>query len=265
MNPIPLEEDLGIAYEEYFTHDGAEISQGGASKLLLSLLGMQKQRRQIEDYMLNDLPPGRVLELGFGDGRRLRKLTQLGWDTEGQEVDPVSAANAQRNGHKVHLGPLETLQLPAESYDAIVSSHVIEHVPDPSNLLRECNRLLKPGGRLVMVTPNAEGFGHRLFGRNWIAVDAPRHLYLFSSENLAALAVTAGLGDVKTLTTSAHAPIQHHASMEIRAHGHYDHRKKIAKPQLLAVATLMVIARIGQLLGLSSGKELILIAERPST
>ncbi len=72
-------------------------------------------------------------------------------------------------------------------------THVIEHVHDPVDLLRECGRVLRPGGRMMVETPNAESSGHRLFGIAWHGLDAPRHLYLFSPTSLLVCAQKAGL------------------------------------------------------------------------
>ena len=92
--------------------------------------------------------------------------------------------------------------MPASSADAITLHHVIEHVPDPIALLRECARILRPGGKLAVATPNVESLGHRLFGRCWLALDPPRHLHLFSMPALRACVRKAGL-QVRSLRSTA--------------------------------------------------------------
>jgi SAM-dependent methyltransferase len=69
-------------------------------------------------------------------------------------------------------------------YDVITLSHVIEHVHDPSALLRAIYRMLRPGGLLWLETPNLDSLGHARFGRNWRGLEPPRHLLLFSVDSL---------------------------------------------------------------------------------
>src|SRR5690606_25009951 len=107
--------------------------------LWLKCLFLAAEREALESMSLSGLPAGRVLEVGSGAGALLQRLHALGWETEGQDVDP-SAASIHNNDITVHLGELKALSLPSESYDAVVMNHVIEHVHDPVSLLQECHR-----------------------------------------------------------------------------------------------------------------------------
>jgi len=69
-------------------------------------------------------------------------------------------------------------------------------------LLRECRRILKPGGTLIILTPNIESSGHKSFGAAWLNLDPPRHLVLFSKATLRQVAEQAGLS-IQRLSTSA--------------------------------------------------------------
>ena len=102
----------------------------------------------------------RLLEIGCGSGRQLEFLRQLGWRVEGLDLDPVAVKVASARGLTVHTGSLKEQNFPDQYFDAVVSSHVIEHVHDPIGLLRECGRVLRPGGKLVVITPNTASWGN---------------------------------------------------------------------------------------------------------
>jgi len=147
-----------------------------------------------------------VLDVGCGQGRLLVRLKALGWEVEGQEIDPDAGAHSlEDRAIRVYRAPLAELCLPEGRYDAIVMNHVIEHAVDPPALLRECRRLLKQDGQLVVVTPNAGSLGHRLFGAHWRPLEPPRHLFLFSDRNLPDLARKAGFSRSEAWTSAANA------------------------------------------------------------
>jgi SAM-dependent methyltransferase len=142
------------------------------------------------------LPAGagrRLLDVGCGSGDFLQRMRSLGWEAVGVEPDPVAAARARSANLDVRDGLLVDAAFDDDSFDAIVLSHVIEHVHDPVGLLRECGRVLRPGGVLIVMTPNLDSVGHRRFGADWRGLEPPRHLHLFSSRSLSTCIRTAGL------------------------------------------------------------------------
>jgi SAM-dependent methyltransferase len=192
LDPFPIEEDLHLAYASYYTHgdSGGRGSAGAVCRLVVRLTrvadsilkrvsGLAAARRRIDLMFLDEVEPGRLLEVGCGDGRRLARFRERGWQVVGQEIDERAAAVARSRVPEIRTGPLETLGLEPGSFDAVVANHVLEHVADPLGLLRQCRSLLRPGGRLVLATPNPSGDGHARFGRHWFGLDPPRHLHLF--------------------------------------------------------------------------------------
>jgi SAM-dependent methyltransferase len=81
-------------------------------------------------------------------------------------------------------------------------SHSIEHVHDPEAWLVECRRVLKPGGRLVVVTPNSASLGSRWFAENWRGLEPPRHLQIFTAGTLSRVTTRAGLRVSRAFTIS---------------------------------------------------------------
>jgi 2-polyprenyl-3-methyl-5-hydroxy-6-metoxy-1,4-benzoquinol methylase len=223
---MPLEQDLAEAYASYYTHeDGPAVSNTLAQRiytqmregylssrygyrhygsnrgqaLLASFLYLNPPRRKLFDlsvFCLRSKPNGRLLEVGCGNGASLKTMEELGWQVEGLDFDETAVEQARKKGLTVHVGTLEEKDLPGGRFDAIVARHLIEHVPNPSSLLRECRRLLAPGGLLVLITPNARSWGHRLYRVDWRGLEPPRHLHIFSRTSLRAACIQAGFSHV---------------------------------------------------------------------
>ena len=143
------------------------------------------------------VPGGRMLDVGCGNGRYLRTMRSLGWQVEGVELNRQSAEFCRSTQLSVHNGDLASAQFPSASFDVITARHVIEHIPAPHQFMAELARLLKPGGCLVVETPNFGSLGWALFGTKWYATGIPYHLMLFSPGNLALLAGRHGLVPVR--------------------------------------------------------------------
>lgn len=210
LDPRPTIDEVGKAYQNYYTHDQtnraqqtrlARIVRSILHTLSISLLGLRSERRRYKCMYLNKIAPGRLLEVGCGNGKRLARMRALGWDVTGQEIDPVASEYVrEEKGIPVHLGPLETMDTHGE-FDVVILSHVIEHVHDPVALLRMCHRLLKKNGLLVLLTPNVASYGHRKFGAGWRGLESPRHIHLFTCKTLVRLAQKSGFSNPNSWTT----------------------------------------------------------------
>jgi SAM-dependent methyltransferase len=106
---------------------------------------------------------GRVLEMGYGMGLTTRALRERGFAIDVLEGSPLLAATARaaHPGLAVHEGMFEQWT-PEEPYDAVLALHVAEHVDDPVALLSRVHDWVRPGGRIVVVVPNAESLHRRL-------------------------------------------------------------------------------------------------------
>lgn len=213
LDPMPMAEDLSLAYAAYYTHhhthhhthdpthDHTHDSAPNPGRA-----PAHRHGRDAYFLYLKHTAPGRLLEIGCGDGARLRAFRELGWEVTGQETDPRAAAAARRDGELTVLeGELGALNLAAGAYDAIVMNHVLEHVRDPRALLAECRRLLAPGGVLAAATPNARGLGHKLFGRAWRGLEPPRHLFVYTPGALRTLAGEAGFSRPRVFSQAVNA------------------------------------------------------------
>ena len=110
----------------------------------------------------------RVLDVGCGFGQTLGYYTARGCDVYGVEVDENIRRVADKFGFKVHVGLFDDSIYEAGFFDYVTMDQVIEHVTDPLTTLRGVARILKPGGTAILSTPNAGGWGAKIFGRRWI-------------------------------------------------------------------------------------------------
>lgn len=145
---------------------------------------------------------GKGLDIGCGNGKFIRDMNSLGWNFEGVEFNPIAVDICRKAGLNVFHGDLHDAAFKDNSFDLVSARHVIEHIPDPANFMREIARILKKGGRLVIKTPNSRALGRKWFGMHWFENDVPRHLILFCSSNLKMLTERFGLNQitVKTFT-----------------------------------------------------------------
>ena len=149
----------------------------------------------------------RILDVGCGDGFHLRLLRDFGlpgWRLEGIDLSERAVNAARSVGLTVHPGDVRDLALPAGSYDLALLIATIEHVDDPLGVLVALRRLLRPGGRVVIVTDNTQALSFALFKqRHWGGYHFPRHWNLFNPQAVRMLAGRAALEleSLRTLVT----------------------------------------------------------------
>jgi 2-polyprenyl-3-methyl-5-hydroxy-6-metoxy-1,4-benzoquinol methylase len=161
-------------------------------------------RKAVAEFKIMNLPfmeQGKLLEIGCGSGTGLEYLSSKSWQVEGLDFDPEAVTQAKNKGLNVSAGELADQQYDANSLDAIIMSHVIEHVIDPNALLQECLRILKPKGYCVMATPNSHSFGHNYYKQNWRGLELPRHLHIFNLKNLQEICAQVGFTKVEANST----------------------------------------------------------------
>lgn len=188
-------------YESYYEHSGA--GQGLLSRARSFLRERGAERRQSRPpFQLDGIAPGKVLEVGCGNGELLAHFAGQGWRTYGIDPSSVAVAAAARRGATVHEGVLADRPWPEERFDLIVFQHSLEHIPGPVDEVRRATALLAPGGRLIIDVPNWASWQRRLFGNCWVMLDLPRHLQHFSPLALERLAATLGLRTAAVGTNS---------------------------------------------------------------
>ncbi len=152
------------------------------------VVAAQERLRDLQRFISS----GRLLEIGCSTGEFLREAQKQSFTVTGIEADAHTSAATRAHGVNCLTGSLFDAQLAASSQEAIALYHVIEHLPSPSAVVSECERLLAPGGWLVIEAPNIQTIWYRLLGARWRQF-IPDHLYFFTPATLRHLCEQHGL------------------------------------------------------------------------
>lgn len=155
-------------------------------------------RRRLKELSHWAAPPGRLLDVGCKDGAFLALAQARGWRVHGVELSHAAAAAAQARGVEVFVGTLEETPYAQGTFDVITLWHIIEHVPQPLELLRTVHRLLQPHGLIALETPNIGGRGFHRHGLEWEYLTPPAHLRYFGPRSLGYALGQAGFEVLKT-------------------------------------------------------------------
>lgn len=213
VHPMPDQAVLSEMYgPEYLDIHYATELNGGKSN--------SEAAQELDDairLLVSFKPSGRILDLGCGAGQFLIAANKAGFQPEGYEWRPATAELATNaTGLKVHTGSLKELE---SRYDAVHLADVLEHCPDPLNVLLEARRLLAPGGILIVRGPlenQANVFQqgvrlHRLLRTRLMTLPPitlpPYHLILFARMGWQALIRRSGLAVLYERIYEVHWPV----------------------------------------------------------
>ena len=195
QNPQPVFDDLQYRYaQEYFEYE----LRNEENFFHLMKLGLRDIRFFKLAETLNQ--PKKILDVGCATGMLLAYMRERGWAVQGVELCRESAEYGRRTKQIDILNcTLEQAAFPDSSFPVVHFSHLIEHVPDPKAFLAEVDRILAPGGYVVVVTPNIDGLQARLFRERWRSAIAD-HLTLFSKRTLRRMLEESGFQILQTVT-----------------------------------------------------------------
>jgi len=174
MDPLPTPDEQAARHGSYLPAS----ERDSRSFDLMSREVWSRARRELT----RRVGPGRVLDVGCGNGAFLALMASAGWATVGLDVCPDGLRRARSRGVEVLRSSVEAAPLAPGSFDAVTAFYVIEHVPRPLEFLAACRRLLKPGGLLYLrfpdTTPLKDGLAR--LGIDNRLYDAPFHVLDFS-------------------------------------------------------------------------------------
>lgn len=175
-HPQPSLENLGKYYEseDYISHTDNKRSLFEKLYHFIKSIALKNKLN-----VINSLQPqkGRILDIGAGTGEFLSVAKNDGWQTIGVEPSERAKAIAINKGVSFVSA---TSELESHSFDVISMWHVLEHVPDLEQQIKELKRLVKPSGTVIIAVPNFKSFDAKHYGRFWAAYDVPIHFWHFS-------------------------------------------------------------------------------------
>lgn len=171
--------DVSAYYpQDYISFPKAAVDENSFLNRLDRKRGINRRCKIIIDRVEK---PGKILDIGCATGNFLNGMQEYGWTCFGIEPNDYAADYAKdRFGLQVIKGYLTKDLFPGGYFDIITLWDVFEHLPDPAVDLNMIRNILKPGGLLVITTPNADAWGRKLFGESWVGWDVPRHYHIFS-------------------------------------------------------------------------------------
>lgn len=207
VTPRWSDETIHEVYGEDYWQSDSPKTKGYAdykSDAALYLKTFRRRTRLVRRYIPTT---ARVLDIGCAAGFFLRVMRDGGHDVRGVEVSTAIGTEAQSHlgTDRVHLGMLhEAVGQPGfepGSFDLVTMWDVIEHVPDPQDLLRQARAMLRPGGTLILETQNVDSRFARLLGPRWHHFKHEEHIYHFNPATVAKVLDQAGF-TVERLTSS---------------------------------------------------------------
>ncbi len=175
LNPRPTKEALLCFYQDYLPKDDASVSAW--QSMMESVF--QRAGTLIEQYKKR----GKLVDVGAGFGFFLSEMKKRGWDVSGVEISQKAIDYAKDVlGIPLQLGPLEEVGFPEGHFDVVSGFYVIEHLPQPIEFLKECFRILKPDGMLLLRYPHTTPIKNflKFLGIQNRLYDLPAHLSDFS-------------------------------------------------------------------------------------
>ncbi|NWG03616.1 MAG: class I SAM-dependent methyltransferase, partial [Syntrophaceae bacterium] len=189
LNPRPTSDALFRFYQQYLPKEEASIESW--KKM------MEPVFRRATNLILQHRRKGRLLDVGAGFGFFLSEMKKEGWEVMGVEISQRGVNYAREVlGLVIYPGSLEKATFPSNYFDAIAGFYLIEHLPDPIRFLRECHRILKPGGLLLLRYPHTTPIKDllHLLGMPNRLYDLPAHLSDFSPRIIQSCLERVGFG-----------------------------------------------------------------------
>ena len=180
--PLPTGEEIGKYYPAQYR--GNRHSFTGKMRSAL-------RRRAVESCFPKNFR-GRLLDIGCGDGSFAMEMKSHGWEVSATEIDPETITRLKATGINAKLSHDAESNGFDTRFDAITCWHVFEHLENPRQIADWVRAHLDENGVFHPTVPNVDCVQAKLFGRQWVHLDVPRHRQHFTPATLRSLLENAG-------------------------------------------------------------------------
>ncbi len=192
-SPVPNNLEKYYASEDYISHTDSKTSLFEKTYQFVKNYTLKKKLKLINSFNTEDKL---ILDVGAGTGDFLKVCQNGGWKITG--VEPSEKARVFAKDKNIHL--LENLsKIENKQFDVITLWHVLEHIPNLTEYIKQLKLLLKPNGVLIIAVPNYKSFDAEHYKEFWAAYDVPRHLWHFSKTSISKIFSLFGMKVEKTL------------------------------------------------------------------
>ena len=187
-NPYPSQADIGVFYASDDYVPVSNTTTGLINKGYHVARRVMLRAKRAMVARLTGRSSGRLLDIGCGTGEFAGVMKEAGWQVQGVEPYAAARESAQARFGVPVVDVPQQAALPDRSYDLITLWHVLEHAHDVNRSFRELERLLAPGGAVLIGVPNYTCYDAGVYRDKWAAYDTPRHLFHFAPETMRLLA-----------------------------------------------------------------------------
>jgi 2-polyprenyl-3-methyl-5-hydroxy-6-metoxy-1,4-benzoquinol methylase len=192
LYPRLTEEAMQLVYQDPSYYQGGHSGYADTSYFDQETALRATFRSLLRNLEKRGMTGGDLFEVGCGYGYLLDEARPYFRRRVGTECSPEAAALARATGAEVFVGGLEQLASNA-SFDCALAIQVIEHIYEPVRFMEQLVAHVKPGGYVVLATPDIGGALRKLMGQSWPSFKVPEHVLYFDFDSLRKLMREAGL------------------------------------------------------------------------
>ena len=175
-SPVPDNLEKYYLSENYISHTDSKKSLFDKIYQIVKNYTLRKKLKLINSFKTEEKS---ILDVGAGTGDFLKVCKKGGWKITG--IEPSEKAREFAKSKNLVLQK-DISQIKDEKFDVITLWHVLEHIPNLMEYIKQLKKLLKPNGTLIIAVPNYKSYDAIYYKEYWAAFDVPRHLWHFSKK-----------------------------------------------------------------------------------